>query len=119
MDISGISIKTKEALIDIVLKLDNLVKIKEVKEVINNLYHIKKTENSNTISNIVVKFNYMNKKVELITAFKAQYKIKPIVVTDLFPKFTSSRTYMNDHLSTHNKKILWIAKQVVKNYDFK
>lgn len=66
LDISGIPVTTNESLIDILLKLASLVKMDFVKEDISNIYRIKRTNNLNSNSNIIVIFNNMNKKAELI-----------------------------------------------------
>ncbi|KAE9525887.1 hypothetical protein AGLY_013936, partial [Aphis glycines] len=118
--INDVPVTTNESLIDILFKLANLVKINLVKVEVNNIYRIKRANiSNNNISNIIIIFNNMNKKIELVKAFKTQFKTKPIVASDLFSNFTSNSIYMNDQLSTYNKKILWVAKQVAKNYYFK
>lgn len=117
LEICGIPITTNESLSDILSKLANLVNVEFTVEDINKIYRTKGRNETNR--NIIVTFNNINKKIELIKAFKNQYKVKPITATELSSNFTNLRIYLNDQLSTDNKKFLWITKQLAMKYHFK
>jgi len=82
LDICGIPKTTNGSLFDILAKLSNLVNVEVKEEDICKAYRTK-TRNDSNNSTIVI-FNNKNKKEELMKAFKALYKDKPIVATDFY-----------------------------------
>lgn len=100
LDIYGIPKFINESLFDILMKLSNLVYVNVKEQDVSKLYRSKTGNGLN--SSIIVIFNNKNKK-ELIKAFKTQFKIKPIISTDLSSNFTATRIHLNEHLLMNNK----------------
>eukprot|EP00102_Acyrthosiphon_pisum_P027764 XP_016664974.1 PREDICTED: uncharacterized protein LOC100568547 isoform X5 [Acyrthosiphon pisum] len=69
---------------------------------------------------IVVKFNSKSIKDSLITNMKSRYKNNnPLMAKDIHTNVGNSKVFINDQLTQNNKKLLWLAKEVVKYYNHK
>lgn len=100
-----------ETLFNIISKLFNLLN----EDDINIIYQIK-TRNNDT-SRTIVEFN--DKKKEILSAFKANVKSNPFTTKEIHTSFPDHKVYLNDQLSSSNRKILWMTKQIAANYNFK
>lgn len=74
----------------------------------------------NKDGNIFVQFSSKTVKDLLLNNIKLRHKNKnPLTGKHLHSSFKDSNIYINDQLTHYNKKLLWTAKEVAKNYNFK
>lgn len=74
----------------------------------------------NKDGNIFVQFCSKTVKDSLLNNIKLCHKNKnPVTAKHLHSSFEDSNIYINDQLTHYNKKLLWTAKEVAKNYNFK
>ncbi|CAI6373414.1 unnamed protein product [Macrosiphum euphorbiae] len=117
LDIMNIPKTANESLFDITSKLTKLLDI-EIKEVdISKLYRIK--SKSNDTDRIIIGFNDKNKKEAILSAFKSKLKTSPITANQIHTSFPDRKIFLNHQLSTDNRKLLWMTKQLAAIYHFK
>lgn len=80
----------------------------------NKIYHIK-TRNNGILVEQLLNLMIKTKKKK----FKSKFKGDPITAKEIHVSFPDQKIYLNDQLSTGNRKILCLIKPLATNYNFK
>lgn len=80
-------------------------------------YRVKPKPSGNDRMLIVAKFVSLNNKKKVLSSYRVK---KGIRVTDILPDspHKEQRLFFNDRLTLYNKRLLWQAKQVAKEYAY-
>lgn len=119
LEIAGIPKTENESLSDIVVNIYKTVSLYYESKFITRAYRTKGTEKCE--SKIVLCFQYRYLKDDLVTAIKNRSKVwkKPLLAKDLCSTFPEQKIYINDQLSSTNKKLFWLTKKVGTRYGYK
>jgi hypothetical protein len=61
-----------------------------------------------------------NIKELFVKNIKLRYKNNnPLLAKEIYRNFPDNKIFINDQLTRHNKKLLWISKESAKNYNYK
>lgn len=61
-----------------------------------------------------------NIKELFVKNIKLRYKNNnPLLANEIHRNFPENKIFINDQLTSHNKKLLWFSKEVAKNYNYK
>jgi len=76
--------------------------------------------NDNKVGNIMVRLNSNSTKNEIMKNIKLRWKNRnTLTAKHVYSNFNDTPIFINDQLTQYNKKLLWLAKEVSKKYDFK
>lgn len=119
LEIAGVPKTENESLNEIVNAIYKCVSLYYEPKFITRSYRTRGTER--TESKIVLCFQYRYLKDNLVTAVKNRSRVwkKPLFARDLCAALPEQRIYINDHLSSTNKKLFWLAKKVGYRYGYK
>lgn len=80
----------------------------------------KEKSNSNNEGNIIFSLNSKSIKDLIINKIKLCIKNKTLLTAEeIYLNFNDTQIYFNDRLTQYNKKLLWLAKELFKSYNFK
>lgn len=118
IEISGIPKTANENITEVVKTLAQSLKCDIQDCDIIDAFRSKAYKNND--GNIFAHLISKNIKELFVKNVKLQYKNNnPLLANKIHWNFPENKIFINDQLTRHNKKLLWISKEVAKNYNYK
>lgn len=110
IEIMGVPVTPNENCLEIVNAVGKILEVNS--EDITSASRAKSSKNLSTNNNVVVRLNNPNQKHFWIKQFRNR---KVVLASDLHKSLPRTKIYVNEHLTSKNKKILYLTKQKAKD----